>query len=179
MGHPAHGQEADDSNPGVTAADGGSAARQPANGNGTHDSVSTSNSDNWQTRPPDSPVNGPYASTNGKNGAGAPASPESDNQSKSAAANVNPSGNLDDRGDVAARFQDADLADDAEQRPRVAAEDDDYSLNDQSLGDVTAVGLDELSKLFEVKKVESFKADDPKNPKNIKPVNNHPEEERR
>ena len=58
-------------------------------------------------------------------------------------------------------------------QPQVAAEDDEYSMNDQSLGEATAMNLDDLKKLFEVKKVEQFAADDPKNPKNIQPAKKH------
>lgn len=58
-------------------------------------------------------------------------------------------------------------------QPQVAAEDDEYSMSDQSLGDATAMKMDDLKKLFEVKKVEEFAADDPKNPKNIQPAKKH------
>ena len=61
-------------------------------------------------------------------------------------------------------------------QPQVAAEDDEYSMNDQSLGEATAMNLDDLKKLFEVKKVEQFAADDPKNPKNIQPAKKHSDE---
>ncbi|NMM93328.1 DNA polymerase III subunit gamma and tau [Bifidobacterium oedipodis] len=61
-------------------------------------------------------------------------------------------------------------------RPQVAAEDDEYSMNDQSLGEATAMDLDSLKKMFEVKKVEEFAADDPKNPKNIQPAKKHTDE---
>lgn len=61
-------------------------------------------------------------------------------------------------------------------QPQVAAEDDEYSMNDQSLGEATAMNLDDLKKLFEVKKVEQFAADDPKNPKNIQPAKKHADE---
>ncbi|MCH4209085.1 DNA polymerase III subunit gamma/tau [Bifidobacterium sp.] len=53
--------------------------------------------------------------------------------------------------------------------PQVASEDDEYSLNDESLGAATAMGLEEIEKLFEVKGVEDFAADDPHNPRNIQP----------
>lgn len=59
---------------------------------------------------------------------------------------------------------------------QVAAEDDEYSMSDQSLGEATAMNLDDLKKLFEVKKVEQFAADDPKNPKNIQPAKKHSDE---
>lgn len=58
-------------------------------------------------------------------------------------------------------------------QPQVAAEDDEYSMSDQSLGDATTMKMDDLKKLFEVKKVEEFAADDPKNPKNIQPAKKH------
>lgn len=61
-------------------------------------------------------------------------------------------------------------------QPRVAAEDDEYSMSDQSLGEATAMNLDDLKKLFEVKKVEQFAADDPKNPKNIQSAKKHSDE---
>ncbi|MCO6558643.1 MAG: DNA polymerase III subunit gamma and tau [Bifidobacterium sp.] len=179
---PAAGEEATDSNPDTVGAGNGSAGRHPEGNDGTHSSMRSPDSDNgyWQTRQPESSSNDQYVSSNRPEGSGnlGPAV-SGDSRPESPGANGNPAINPDDRGDVAARFQNADAIDDAEQHPQVAAEDDDYSLNDQSLGDVTAVGLDELSKLFDVKKVETFKADDPKNPKNIKPVEKHPEEEKR
>lgn len=61
-------------------------------------------------------------------------------------------------------------------QPQVAAEDDEYSMSDQSLGEATAMNLDDLKKLFEVKKVEQFAADDPKNPKNIQPAKKYSDE---
>lgn len=61
-------------------------------------------------------------------------------------------------------------------QPQVAAEDDEYSMSDQSLGEATAMNLDDLKKLFEVKKVEQFAADDPKNPKNIQPAKKRSDE---
>lgn len=52
-------------------------------------------------------------------------------------------------------------------KPQVAAEDDEYSMSDESLGQSTALSMDDLKRLFEVKKVEEFKSDDPKNPLNV------------
>lgn len=52
-------------------------------------------------------------------------------------------------------------------RPQVAADEDEYSMNDQSLGDATAMSLEDLKKMFEVKKVEEFASDDPRNPRNM------------
>lgn len=54
--------------------------------------------------------------------------------------------------------------------PQVVPEDDEYSLSDESLGTATALSIEELSKMFDVKKVEQFAADDPKNPKNAQPA---------
>lgn len=53
--------------------------------------------------------------------------------------------------------------------PQVAPEDDEYSMSDQSLGEATAMSMNDLKKMFEVKKVEQFASDDPKNPRNIQP----------
>lgn len=53
--------------------------------------------------------------------------------------------------------------------PQVDPDEDEYSLSDESLGTATALSVEELSKIFEVKKVEEFAADDPKNPKNAQP----------
>ena len=58
---------------------------------------------------------------------------------------------------------------------RVAAEDDEYSLEDRSLESATTMDMAELEKLFAVKKVEEFNADDPHNPKNAQPANKHQE----
>ena len=51
-------------------------------------------------------------------------------------------------------------------RPQVDAEDDEYSMSDASLGQATAMSIDDLKRMFEVKKVEEFAADDPNNPNN-------------
>ncbi|OZG65197.1 DNA polymerase III subunit gamma/tau [Bifidobacterium hapali] len=51
--------------------------------------------------------------------------------------------------------------------PQVDPDDDEYSMDDESLGTAEAMSVDELSKFFDVKKVEEFKSDDPKNPRNI------------
>ena len=47
-----------------------------------------------------------------------------------------------------------------------AASEDEYSMDDQSLGDAEAVELDSLRRMFDVKQVEEFAADDPHNPAN-------------
>lgn len=42
-----------------------------------------------------------------------------------------------------------------------------YSMSDESLETATALGMDDLKKLFDVKKVEEFAADDPRNPRHL------------
>ena len=64
----------------------------------------------------------------------------------------------------------------AQPAPQVDPEDDEYSMNDQSLGEATAMSVDDLKKMFEVKKVEELAADDPKNPRNIQPPKKHTDE---
>ena len=51
--------------------------------------------------------------------------------------------------------------------PEVAPEDDEYSMSDESIGASDALDVNGLSRLFEVKKVEEFAADDPHNPRNM------------
>ena len=51
--------------------------------------------------------------------------------------------------------------------PEVAPEDDEYSMSDESIGVSDALDVNDLSRLFEVKKVEEFAADDPHNPRNM------------
>lgn len=55
----------------------------------------------------------------------------------------------------------------AQPMPQVAAEDDEYSMSDESIGASTALSVDDLTRLFEVKKVEDFGPDDAKNPRNM------------
>ncbi|RSX55156.1 DNA polymerase III subunit gamma/tau [Bifidobacterium dolichotidis] len=50
--------------------------------------------------------------------------------------------------------------------PQVDAEHDVYSLDDQDLDGMGAVGIDELKRMFEVKSEQDFAADDPGNPHN-------------
>lgn len=52
-------------------------------------------------------------------------------------------------------------------KPQVDADEDEYSMDDESLGSAVAMSRDELRKLFEVKNVETFAADDPRNPRNM------------
>ena len=60
----------------------------------------------------------------------------------------------------------------AQPMPQVAAEDDDYSMSDVSIGAATALSVDDLTRLFEVKKVEDFGPDDAKNPRNMQQKKN-------
>ena len=53
------------------------------------------------------------------------------------------------------------------ERPSVDPEDDVYSMDDARLGADNAMNQDELTKLFDVTKVEDFAADDPQNPINV------------
>lgn len=64
-------------------------------------------------------------------------------------------------------------------KPEVPPEDDVYSLSDRSLGGDDAVSIDDLTRMFEVKKVEEFDAEDPKNPKNAKPAAKSQESQKR
>ena len=54
----------------------------------------------------------------------------------------------------------------------IAAEDDEYSMSDESIGASTALSVDDLTRLFEVKKVEDFGPDDAKNPRNMQQKKN-------
>ena len=60
----------------------------------------------------------------------------------------------------------------AQPMPQVAAEDDEYSMSDESIGASTALSVDDLTRLFEVKKVEDFWPDDAKNPRNMQQKKN-------
>ena len=46
----------------------------------------------------------------------------------------------------------------AQPMPQVAAEDDEYSMSDESIGASTALSVDDLTRLFEVKKSRGFRA---------------------
>ncbi|MBW3093793.1 DNA polymerase III subunit gamma/tau [Bifidobacterium sp. 64T4] len=61
-------------------------------------------------------------------------------------------------------------------QPQVAADEDEYSMSDESLGAATAMSTDDIKRLFEVKKVEEFAADDPRNPRNAHQTTKHTEE---
>ena len=60
----------------------------------------------------------------------------------------------------------------AQPTPQVAAEDDEYSMSDESIGASNALSVDDLTRLFEVKKVEDFGPDDVKNPRNMQQKKN-------
>lgn len=60
----------------------------------------------------------------------------------------------------------------AQPMPQVAAEDDEYSMSDESIGASTALSVDDLTRLFEVKKVEDFGPDDAKNPRSMQQKKN-------
>lgn len=60
----------------------------------------------------------------------------------------------------------------AQPMPQVAAEDDEYSMSDESIGASTALSVGDLTRLFEVKKVEDFGPDDAKNPRNMQQKKN-------
>ena len=60
----------------------------------------------------------------------------------------------------------------AQPMSQVAAEDDEYSMSDESIGASTALSVDDLTRLFEVKKVEDFGPDDAKNPRNMQQKKN-------
>lgn len=55
------------------------------------------------------------------------------------------------------------------------SEYDEYSMSDQSLAGATTLDKDELMKIFEVKNVEEFEADDPRNPRNLATNTKHQE----
>ncbi|WP_055428088.1 DNA polymerase III subunit gamma and tau [Bifidobacterium aesculapii] len=59
--------------------------------------------------------------------------------------------------------------------PQVSADEDEYSMDDESLGSAVAMSRDELRRLFEVKNVETFAADDPRNPRNMHAAPKHDE----
>lgn len=59
--------------------------------------------------------------------------------------------------------------------PQVSADEDEYSMDDESLGSAVAMSRDELRRLFEVKNVETFAADDPHNPRNMHATPKHDE----
>ena len=61
-------------------------------------------------------------------------------------------------------------------QPQVAADEDEYSMSDESLDTAASMSMDDIRRLFEVKKVEEFTADDPHNPRNMHQTAKHTEE---
>ncbi|MFR2314314.1 MAG: hypothetical protein ACLS6O_07575 [Bifidobacterium sp.] len=59
----------------------------------------------------------------------------------------------------------------AQPMPQVAAEDDEYSMSDESIGASTALSVDDLTRLFEVKS-RGFRAGRCKNPRNMQQKKN-------
>ena len=49
-------------------------------------------------------------------------------------------------------------------------------MNDESLGSATAISVDDVKKLFQVKKIEELGADDPRNPRNAHSAPKYTEE---
>ena len=80
------------------------------------------------------------------------------------AAPADPWGHLDDAAPAPAPAEAA--ADVQPERPQVDPEEDEYSINDESLASSQTMSVDEVKELFDVKSVEEFAADDPRNPRN-------------
>lgn len=76
----------------------------------------------------------------------------------------------------AAPVQSTPTAQSAQTDGATGDDEDEYSMNDESLGASTAMSVDELTRLFDVKKVEEFAADDPRNPRNVHPKTHAGEE---
>lgn len=49
-------------------------------------------------------------------------------------------------------------------QPQVAAEEDEYSLSDESIESAGKMSVDDVRRMFDVNQVEHFDADDPRNP---------------
>jgi DNA polymerase-3 subunit gamma/tau len=69
---------------------------------------------------------------------------------------TSPSGPGPDAGEAPARRQ-----------PRVAADEDTYTMQDKSLNGDGVLDIEGITRLFDVKQVETFAADDPLNPINV------------
>jgi DNA polymerase-3 subunit gamma/tau len=61
----------------------------------------------------------------------------------------------------------AQTSDDVPHAPQVDADDDTYSMQDESLSDGNVLDMEEIKRIFDVKQVETYQADDPLNPVNI------------
>ena len=62
-----------------------------------------------------------------------------------------------------------------EPTPQVDPDDDEYSMTDESISTSMMMDLDAVKELFDVKSVEDFSADDPKNPRNLHAQKHHDE----
>lgn len=76
---------------------------------------------------------------------------------------ADPWGQLDDAAPAAAA---TDAQSTQSAQPQVDPEEDEYSIDDESLASSQTMSLDEVKELFDVKSVEEFAADDPRNPRN-------------
>ncbi|PLS28718.1 DNA polymerase III subunit gamma/tau [Bifidobacterium parmae] len=145
-----------------------SAVRNPGASNGPAEPVEPD--DPWKDVPPpaepDDPWNAPMGARNaGGTGNGLAASA----QSGPSGVQTGPAGRANDPWNMPPA-QSARPA-----QPQVDADDDEYSMDDESLGSAVAMNRDELRRLFEVKKVETFAADDPRNPRNMHVAPKHDE----
>lgn len=59
--------------------------------------------------------------------------------------------------------------------PQVDPDEDEYSMTDESISTSMMMDLDAVKELFDVKSVEDFSADDPKNPRNLQAQKHHDE----
>ena len=59
--------------------------------------------------------------------------------------------------------------------PQVDPDEDEYSMTDESISTSMIMDLDAVKELFDVKSVEDFSADDPKNPRNLQAQKHHDE----
>lgn len=62
-----------------------------------------------------------------------------------------------------------------EPAPQVDPDEDEYSMADESISTSMMMDLDAVKELFDVKSVEDFSADDPKNPRNLQAQKHHDE----
>lgn len=63
----------------------------------------------------------------------------------------------------------------AQTAPQVDPDEDEYSMTDESISTSMMMDLDAVKELFDVKSVEDFSADDPKNPRNLQAQKHHDE----
>ncbi|MFT9392238.1 MAG: hypothetical protein ABF581_01300, partial [Bifidobacterium sp.] len=60
----------------------------------------------------------------------------------------------------------------AHSEKRMDPSQDTYSMDDPALNTDQSLNMDDIRQLFNVKKIEEFAADDPKNPRNVQRRNN-------